>query len=167
MARQISLILVATLFLTLFTYHRSLFQLAPHILHHLLLDTPFSSLDPPSPLDIEALNQLTSIPYLGELFMEEKVRTLVQKRSWNNVLSECQNLDSMNFGMNKKLLPLRAVAECATYQFLKCEETIRIIKQQSPDLLRTIAPLSHLISALSKSKEEKADKSERTLIAEF
>lgn len=56
MARQISLILVATLFLTLFTYHRSLFQLAPHLLHHLLLDTPFSSLDPPSPLDIEALN---------------------------------------------------------------------------------------------------------------
>jgi len=87
MSRQISLLLIATLLLGIGTYHRSLLQLAPHLLHRLLPNTFFNEADPPQPLDLEALDELTAIPIIGELFMEEKVRTLVQHRRWKNVLS--------------------------------------------------------------------------------
>jgi hypothetical protein len=70
----------------------------------------------------------------------------------------------MVFGLSNKLLPLRAIAECATYQFLKCEETIQTIKIESPDLLKSLGPLSHLVETLTKSKEERILKQENLLI---
>ena len=87
MTRQVSLLLVGTLLLTLIAYHRTLTQLTPHLIYRLLADTPLSLKNKPLPIDLDALDELTAIPLLGEMFMEEKVKALVQHRRWSNVLS--------------------------------------------------------------------------------
>ena len=67
----------------------------------------------------------------------------------------------------EKLLPLRAIAEYATYKFIKFEKTLSQIKEEVPHLLSSIAPLSSLFDSTQQLKQEKADRQDNLLIAEL
>ena len=58
---------------------------------------------------------------------------LVQQKNWHKVLSEFE--EKSIFTNVYQFLHLRAIAECATLQFLQCETTIRLIKEKVPHLL--------------------------------
>jgi hypothetical protein len=109
------------------------------------------------PLTLHHLQQLSQIPLLGQLFLESKVRLLVQERRWKEVIEECSLASASLIWVGEvKMLPFRAVAECATYQFAKCEETIREITVRAPHLLSSITSLQPSESGQDDSKREQS-----------
>ena len=86
-------------------------------------------------LTLQNLEELTSIPIIGQFFLERKLKVLIREKNWQKVLSECAESGVLLMREAAlKLLIYRAIAECATYQFLKCESTIRELDMRAPHL---------------------------------
>ena len=66
----------------------------------------------------------------------------MQQKKWNQILKEnfyTQGIFATKLGLD--LLIYRAIAECATYQFRKCELTIQEIDFKLPHLYKKISYL--------------------------
>lgn len=62
-------------------------------------------------LVLNTLEELTSIPFLGRYFLEDKLRVLVEQKKWSDVLKEdlhTQGIFATKFTLN--LLVYRAIA---------------------------------------------------------
>ena len=72
MTKRLGLFLIITIIITIFAHHRLIFKLAPHLLNHILQQARLSSIDNKQHLELETLEELTSIPLVGTFFIEEK-----------------------------------------------------------------------------------------------
>jgi hypothetical protein len=119
MLRPLLIILISTALLLFFIGY-PVSHLAPYLISHIKSTLKLGS-DPYSieSMPLETLESLTNVPLVGELFLEEKLMILVRTKSWHKVLAECSKARYL-MKTALTLLPMRAVAECATFQFLKC-----------------------------------------------
>ena len=97
MASRLGLLLLTTIILTLTFHHNFIIKTTPYLMSHIFQITHLTTKDLSDPIELEALEELTSLPLLGQLFVEDKVRALVINRQWNKVLSECKKCGEMRW----------------------------------------------------------------------
>lgn len=106
--------------------------------------------------DLTRAQIVSDLPLIGQFFMEHRLGLLIKDRQWQTVIEVAQYaLHSPINSMSHIIWYYKGLAECATYQFKKCEESIAQASFLGPSTF--INPLNTYLQRIRRNNSPKKE----------